>query len=36
MIKFICSECGEEMEEDCDMCEDCYFEEQEQDDLKDE
>lgn len=28
--KFICSECGEEMDEDCDMCEDCSFAEQEE------
>lgn len=29
--KFICSECGEEMDEDCDVCEDCSFAEQEED-----
>lgn len=23
--KFYCSECGDEMEEDCDVCEDCSF-----------
>lgn len=26
---FICSECGEEMDEDCDICEDCSFADEE-------
>lgn len=25
MEKFICQECGEEMDEDLDMCDDCAF-----------
>lgn len=29
--KFICSECGEEMDEDCDICEDCSFADVEED-----
>lgn len=36
MEKFYCEECGEEMDEDCDVCEDCSFELQEEDDLEDE
>lgn len=32
--KFICSECGEEMDEDCDMCEDCSFEDQEKEEIE--
>lgn len=30
--KFICSECGDEMDEDCDICEECSFAKQEEND----
>lgn len=30
--KFICSECGQEMDEDCDVCEECSFAEKEEND----
>lgn len=28
---FYCDECGEEMDEDCDICEECSFMEEEED-----
>lgn len=29
--KFYCDNCGEKMDEDCDLCEDCSFEDIEED-----
>lgn len=31
---FYCIECGEEMDEDCDLCEDCSFLDQENEDFE--
>lgn len=30
--KFICSECGEEMDEDCDICDQCIVDNEEMED----
>lgn len=32
--KFKCSECGKEMDKDCDMCEDCSFADFEEDEFE--